>query len=71
MIVRRPAHNSGVVVDEEMLVMFQEIASHRTDADVSAGIAGMLREAISRNADHWRFLAAWGTLNQYRDGGRA
>ena len=68
-VVARLARLYGVIVDEEMLLEYQEEAGHRTDEDLDRAF-GVLRgdETLKRMPTPAQFRAACGIPKVYRDG---
>lgn len=71
-IVTKLAKGFGRAVDEELLQVYQDVAGHRTDADLDQAYATILRdETIKRMPTPGQFLEACGILRVRRDGSRA
>lgn len=68
-IVRKLCVNFGEPCTEERLELFQEVAGHRTDADLDAAYREIVRdETIKRMPTAGVFLKACGLLRVRRDG---
>lgn len=70
-IVRKLALIFGRTADEELLVLYQEEAGHRTDADLDKGYAAIRGDgALKKMPTPAQFRAACGIPKVYRDGTR-
>ena len=68
-IVSKLARNFGKTADEELLQLFQDVAGHRTDADLDVAYRTILRdENFKRMPTTGQFLDACGVLRVRRDG---
>jgi hypothetical protein len=70
-IVAKLARIFGVTVDEELLLLYEERAGHRTDQDMDTAYRVLSQdETLKRMPTPAMFLAACGIPKVYRDGTR-